>query len=260
MTTSGQKRKPGASSESHAGSSGGVGPQGMSDPIKIALISTGGGIVVALINAAFTQRFEGVSNPLVAAIIGAVIGAFAALAILLVILLFSKKNRPTEGEKMTLRSVVGKKWLVLLLAPLVGAGSALLAQKLPPNARLTKEAWEAFNNKDWQTAIKKADECIDQFKDDADDIQAQLEKDHASVGLGTVSAKEKADILKRGPLNDVGTAYWIKGQAEEKLGRNDDAKQAYQSASKYTYARCYDDSYDGFWAPADKARGRLRHL
>lgn len=167
-----------------------------------------------------------------------------------------KRGRPLMKTRRSL-------FLGLLFAcAFVGLSTSryLVAQKLPSNARLTKEAWDAFNDKDWQVAIKKADECIEQFKDQADDMQAQLEKSHATVPDGSVSRQEKDEILKRGPLNDVGTAYWIKGQAEEKLDRNDDAKQAYQEASKYTYARCYDDSYDGFWPPADRAKGRLKHL
>jgi hypothetical protein len=79
------------------------------------------------------------------------------------------------------------------------------------------------------------------------------------VPTGRVSKREKDEILKRGPLNDVDTVFWIKGQAADKLGMNDDAKRAYQAAVKYT-ARCHDASYDGFWEPTVAAKARLKHL
>jgi hypothetical protein len=151
----------------------------------------------------------------------------------------------------------------LLFASLSGGiimSRHVAAQNLPVNARLTKEAWDAYNKGDWHTAILKADECINQFQYQADDQQAQLEKRGAIVPLGTVSKPAKDEILIRGPLNDVGTAFYIKGQAMERTGKIEDAKLAYQAASKYTYARCYDSSFDGFWSPSDTAKGRLRHL
>lgn len=81
-----------------------------------------------------------------------------------------------------------------------------------------------------------------------------------NVPVGTVSKGEKEEILKRGPLNDVGTAYWIKGQAEEKLGKSDEAKQAYQEASRYMHARCYSPDEDQFWSPSYTAKLRLKHF
>jgi hypothetical protein len=180
--------------------------------------------------------------------------------------LFKGQGRTPEAEEEKERIMLRRGWLVAigvlltLVATAIFVGIVIAQSALPLNARLTKEAWDAFNRKEWHTAIQKADECISQFQDQADDMQTQLEKSGVTVPTGTVSKQEKDQILKRGPLNDVGTALWIKGQAAEKLGMNEEAKQAYQSASKYTFARCYDASYDGFWAPADTAKGRLKHL
>jgi hypothetical protein len=151
---------------------------------------------------------------------------------------------------------------VMFAIPLaiIAASCPVVGQNLPPNAALTTEAWNAFNKGDWSAAIHKADACISQFQDQADDQQAELERKHATVPSGTVSKQAGDEILKRGPLNDVATALWIKGQSLEKLGKIEDAKQVYHTAAKYTYARCYDTSWDGFWSPSENALRRLRHL
>lgn len=136
----------------------------------------------------------------------------------------------------------------------------LAAQNLPPNARLMKEAWDEFNKGDWRAAVQKAGDCVSQFRDSADDEQADLEKRHALIPSGKVSKQAQIEIIDRGPLNDVATSFWIEGQALEKLNDIDGAKKAYEAASKYTYARCYDRGWDGFWSPSERAGQRLRHL
>jgi hypothetical protein len=173
-----------------------------------------------------------------------------------------ESNEEGGSSQMNRRSyfmiVVGL--LLIVVSGGIVASRHVLAQSLPPNARLTTDAWNAFNKGDWAAAIQKADECINQFQDQADDQQAELEKKHATVPSGTVPKQVKDEILNRGPINDVATAFWIKGQALERLGKIDDAKRAYQGASKYTFGRCFDSSWDGFWSPSERAMGRLRHL
>jgi hypothetical protein len=175
------------------------------------------------------------------------------------------RGRPRKRSEMpnASHSEVRRGSVVIIMSLLLCAiglgilgGRHVAAASLPPNARLTSEAWDAFNKKDWMTAIGKADECIKQFRDMADDEQKQLESSKASVPTGTVSKSEKDQIMKRGPLNDVATCFFIKGQAEEALGHTAEARQAYEAAAKYTYARCYD----GFWCPAEGASTRLNHL
>jgi hypothetical protein len=67
-------------------------------------------------------------------------------------------------------------------------------------------------------------------------------------------------ILERGLLNDVGTCWFIKGRSLEKLERRQEAIQAYRRAERYTYARTYDPSWDGFWSPSQGAKDRRTYL
>src|SRR5205823_5634077 len=120
----------------------------------------------------------------------------------------------------------------------------------PLNARLTLESWTALNRGDYEQAIAKADECIRIYVAAANELQTQLQNVQApqpDPGRPQ-NDEEKNSILRRGPLNDVATAFFIKGRAAEALGRRDLAIQAYQSALKYSYARCWDPK-GWFWSP-----------
>ena len=131
---------------------------------------------------------------------------------------------------------------------------------LPLNAELTNAAWEAFNKGNYEQAISASQKCINEFKGSADREQKELESSKTPLPpKGRVSEVIKKTILDRGLLNDVATCYFIKGRSAEYLGRIDEAKQSYQEASKYTFARCWDPK-GWFWAPSEAAQDRLSTL
>jgi hypothetical protein len=126
------------------------------------------------------------------------------------------------------------------------------------NVRLTVDAWAAFNKGAWEMAAAKAGKCIREFGAQALRDQVQLEKAKVpKPPIGAVSESDKNGILRRGLLNDVGTCLFIKARALHELGRNDEATRFYQAATKLTYARCYDPSWNGLWSPAEAAADRL---
>jgi tetratricopeptide (TPR) repeat protein len=134
------------------------------------------------------------------------------------------------------------------------------AAGLPLNVQLTSAAWDAYNDSDFELSISKARECIDEFEGSADRQQQQLEEaDAPAPPTNTFRETEKAETLARGPLNDVATSYYIVGRSAEKLGRLEEAKEAYRNASRYTYGRTWDPK-GWFWSPAEKATDRLRRL
>lgn len=129
------------------------------------------------------------------------------------------------------------------------------------NERLTKEAWEAYNKGKYQQAIKKAEECIDEFQPAAMRQQNELkEKSTPAPPDGQVPPDKKKEIMNRGLLNDVATCWWIIGRSNEKLGKKEKAIQAFCNAAKFTYARTYDPSWDGFWSPSQSAMDRVKSL
>ncbi|MDA1314235.1 MAG: hypothetical protein O2968_12925 [Acidobacteria bacterium] len=129
------------------------------------------------------------------------------------------------------------------------------------NEELTSDAWNAFNAKDYKRAIEIADEVLGNFTLQAERDQRELETSGApnpSTGKPR-SGEEKQRTLERGLLNDVATCYFIKGQANDKLKKIDEAKKAYTSAAALTYARTWDPA-GWFWSPSQAAKDRLTLL
>src|SRR3954465_2213265 len=105
----------------------------------------------------------------------------------------------------------------------------------PRNAELTKAEWDAFKTQKYEDAIAAADRCVSRFKNDADQTQADLESKKAKpLPKGKVNETQKKAIFDQGVINDVATCYWIKARSAKLLHRNEEARQAYKSAIKYS--------------------------
>jgi hypothetical protein len=131
---------------------------------------------------------------------------------------------------------------------------------LATNLQLTLEAWNAFRAGDNNGAIAKADQCIQQFRDVADQIEANLAAEKESLPKGKASPADKRQVDQYEVLHDVARCCLIKGLAEEKLGHQDAAREAYAAATKFKQARIHDPATDSFWSPAEKAAERLANL
>jgi hypothetical protein len=140
----------------------------------------------------------------------------------------------------------------------------------PLNARLTSEAWESLTAGDHASTIKKVGECIKEFYRDAENMQKDLKAQNVPLPpTGHVDdAAKKKEILSRGPLNDVATCYFIQGKTYLKMAESSPAekdkrekmakaKQAFEAAGRFTYARTYDPNGDPnndfFWDPAKRS-------
>jgi hypothetical protein len=135
-----------------------------------------------------------------------------------------------------------------------------IAAARPLNEQLTSEAWEAYNKDEYEAAILKARECIDEFEGGANRQQVELETAKAPhPPKDRFTETEKKEVLARGLLNDVATSYFIVGRSAERLGRSEDAKEAYRHATRYSYARTWDPK-GWFWSPAEAAEDRLARL
>jgi len=137
-------------------------------------------------------------------------------------------------------------------------------EKVDRNTELTNAAWTEYDNKHYDLAITAAMRCVDRFKKEADADQARMEKNRVEqppVGLTAhMSPQQEKTIYEQGVLNDVATCYWIAANSAQILGKNDEARQAYQAAAKYTYARTYDKKQKLFWSPADDAADRIKDI
>lgn len=128
------------------------------------------------------------------------------------------------------------------------------------NTVFTREAWEAYNRRDYKAAIESADKCINEFLGRATREQEELEAKKVPLPpVGAVSNQQKQATFKRGLLNDVATCLYIKGRSLEAEGRKTEAVKVYKETAKYTYARCWDPQ-GWFWSLSEGALDRLRML
>jgi hypothetical protein len=159
--------------------------------------------------------------------------------------------------------------LALMLAGLLIAFTPPASAQAKPNRSGSNldcmdQAWSAFNKTLYADAIKHSDECIEQFGPEALRSQAELEKQRAPLPpVGAVSSQDTRKIFSRGILNDIATAYFVKGRSAEALLAKTKAPSlkkvmtdAYESAIKLTYGRCWDPQ-GWFWSPAEAARDQL---
>lgn len=114
---------------------------------------------------------------------------------------------------------------------------------------LTTKAWEALGEGQYMAAIRYAEKCAELYAAEAREMQASL--------------KVKAPYAKANDywaLNDVGTGYFIKGQALLELGRKEEAVAAFKVLKEELYFAQAWDPNGWFWAPADAAATKLISL
>lgn len=122
----------------------------------------------------------------------------------------------------------------------------------PRHERATAGAWEAFKKEDYKEASRQADICIDESFGTANRRQKELDETKVRIPNGRVNAKQKEELFKNGPLNDVATCHYIKARAAAKLGKKEDMAASLSAAAKYPAARAWD-SRGWFWSPAEAA-------
>jgi hypothetical protein len=131
-----------------------------------------------------------------------------------------------------------------------------------------KKAWEAFDRSAYTEAVDAASDCIDRFSARAQRDEGILEAAHEKEPLtgGADNAFDRKKIFDRWAVNDVATAYYIRGQAAEQLWKLHKkqqlmtmARESYAAAQRLRYGRCWDPQ-GWFWSPAEAASDRLLAL
>jgi len=153
-----------------------------------------------------------------------------------------------------------------VLLPIVAA--ALFTTTASAQQPCLKKAWATLNQADYAGAIEASTDCIDQFAARAMREQASLEAAHEKQPpTGAVeSSFDKKKIFDRWAVNDIATAYFIRGQAAERLLKRratvqykELAHDSYTAATHLSYGRCWDPQ-GWFWSPAEAAADRLAVL
>lgn len=131
------------------------------------------------------------------------------------------------------------------------------------------KAWTALGEEDYKNAIKNADECIQTFGDAAQKMQRELEEagnTDKSFPFGGVNKKTKEKIFKNWAVNDVSTAYYIKGLSAKKLyastsdkSYKEMADESLKGACSLSFGRCWDPQ-GWFWSPCAAAQDELAKM
>lgn len=114
---------------------------------------------------------------------------------------------------------------------------------------LQVKSWDALGEGQYEKAVKYTEKCTELYEEKAREMQASL------------SAKPATDdVHDYWALNDVGTCYFIRGEALAKLRRNTEAIAAFKVVrDELYYAQAWDPK-GWFWAPADAAYPRIEML
>ena len=114
------------------------------------------------------------------------------------------------------------------------------------SSTLTTNAWLALGAGNYELAVQYTEKCAELYEKRAREMQASM--------------KAKADfddVHDYWALNDVGTSYFIRGEALAKLGRKEEAIAAFKVVKDdLRYAQAWDPK-GWFWSPADAAYPKI---
>ena len=114
---------------------------------------------------------------------------------------------------------------------------------------LQVKSWDALGEGKYEDAVKYTEKCAELYEEKARAMQASL------------SAKPSTDVVHDyWALNDVGTCYFIKGEALTKLKKDTEAIAAFKVVRDELYYSQAWDPKGWFWAPADAAYPRIEML
>ena len=201
--------------------------------------------------------------PLLQGIVGLITATGALIAGIGSLVGANRKRNERKEHQMTERTRFEKILWTLGISLVLFSGIIFAARAAETlDARLQREAWEAYKAKDYATAKAKCDEMLDEFRGVAEQSEeALVQKKAVQIAKGPVSEAEKKVAFERGPLNGVGACYYISGRSAEVQKQQEVAREAYKNALKLTYARVWDPSPPGFfWSPAEASAGRLTGL
>jgi tetratricopeptide (TPR) repeat protein len=114
---------------------------------------------------------------------------------------------------------------------------------------LQVKAWDALGEGQYEDAVKYTEKCTQLYEKKAREMQASL------------SSKPSSDVVNDyWALNDVGTCYFIRGEALTKLRQYKEALAAYKVVKdELYYSQCWDPK-GWYWSPSDAAYPKVEML
>jgi tetratricopeptide (TPR) repeat protein len=119
------------------------------------------------------------------------------------------------------------------------------------SSHLIQQAWKALQEKDLNKVLAYVNKTTDLYAKKAEEMQKSLTE---------YPWENKEKIFSYWALNDVGTGYFILGQAYEAAGKTKEAKEAYKKLiDNYSFSQCWDPQ-GWFWKPAEAAQEKIAAL
>lgn len=108
------------------------------------------------------------------------------------------------------------------------------------------KAWDALGEGEYADAVKFTEKCAELYEEEARKMQAAL------------SAKPSIDVVNDyWALNDVGTCYFIRGEALLKLRKKTEALAAFKVVRDDLYYAQAWDPKGWHWSPSDAAYPKI---
>lgn len=114
---------------------------------------------------------------------------------------------------------------------------------------LQVKSWDALGEGNFEHVLKYTDKCAELYEEKAREMQASLK--------AKPDAKDTHDYWA---LNDVGTCFFIRGEALTKLRRYEEALEAFTLLKDELYYAQAWDPKGWFWSPSDAAYPRIEML
>ena len=117
------------------------------------------------------------------------------------------------------------------------------------SATLQVKAWEALDEREYEDAVKYTEKCAELYEEKAREMQASL------------WTKPRPEVTwDYWALNDVGTCYFIRGEALTKLKEFEQAIAAYKVVrDELSYSQAWDPK-GWFWSASDAAKEKINML
>lgn len=119
------------------------------------------------------------------------------------------------------------------------------------SSHLIQKAWAALAANDLDQVLAYVNKASDLYAKKAKEMQASLTE---------YPWESKEKIFSFWALNDVGTGYFILGEAYKAAGKTKEAQEAYKKLiDEYSYSQCWDPQ-GWFWKPAEAAQEKIAAL
>jgi hypothetical protein len=132
--------------------------------------------------------------------------------------------------------------------------------------QLLTVAWHYYDQEKWDKVVVYANTAATRFEMLANETRETWNSDKKAppkIGIVIEGGLTESDARQNnmyGLVNDVATAYFLMGKANRKLGRDKEAREAFQKVQEYPAAVTYDAMTREFWRTADGAKNELYQM